>query len=125
METTLKYFRIDRREICFVHFIFEACDGLATVTTIDPELGIIKLSVAPGAEDDTVEKRKAMRATESTWQIAVSCGGREHRRALPSYISIKWCPTTYARCARVIDKLGRSLRLREIDFLPGWYLMST
>ena len=53
METTLKYFRIDRREICFVHFIFEACDGLATVTTIDPELGIVKLSVAPGAEDDT------------------------------------------------------------------------
>ena len=53
METTLKYFRIDRREICFVHFIFEACDGLATVTTIDPELGIVKLSVAPGAEGDT------------------------------------------------------------------------
>jgi uncharacterized protein DUF4911 len=53
LETTLKYFRIDRREICFVHFIFEACDGLATVTTIDPVLGIVRLSVAPGAEDDT------------------------------------------------------------------------
>jgi hypothetical protein len=53
MKTTVKYFRIDRREICFIHFIFEACDGLATVTTIDPALGIIKLSIAPGAEDDT------------------------------------------------------------------------
>ena len=43
---------MDRREICFLHYIFEAYDGLATVTTIDPDTGMIQLSIAPGSEQD-------------------------------------------------------------------------
>jgi len=52
MVTTQIYYRIDRREICFFHSIFEAYEGLATITTIDPELGIIRVSIPPGAETD-------------------------------------------------------------------------
>lgn len=52
METSQIYYRIDRREICFFHFIFEAYEGITTVTTIDPELGLVRLSVSPGAEND-------------------------------------------------------------------------
>jgi hypothetical protein len=52
MVTTQIYYRVDRREICFFHFIFEAYEGLAMVTTIDPELGLVRLSVPPGAEND-------------------------------------------------------------------------
>lgn len=52
METIKKYLRVDRREICFLRFIFEAYDGIAIITTIDPDSGIVLLSIAPGCEDD-------------------------------------------------------------------------
>lgn len=47
---------MDRREIGFLRFIFEAYDGIAVVTTEDPAAGRISLHVAPGceAEVDTV-----------------------------------------------------------------------
>ena len=43
---------MDRREICFLHYVFEAYDGLTTVTTLDPDMGIIQLSISPGSESD-------------------------------------------------------------------------
>ena len=52
METIKKYYRIDRREICFIKFIVEAYDGLAVLTTVDPEAGIVILYIAPGCEAD-------------------------------------------------------------------------
>lgn len=52
METLKKYLRVDRREICFLKFIFEAYDGIATLTTIDPYLGTIRLHIAPGCGEE-------------------------------------------------------------------------
>jgi hypothetical protein len=52
MKTTLRYYRIDRREIAFLRFIFEAYDGIAVVKTIDAQKGIILLYIAPGCEQD-------------------------------------------------------------------------
>lgn len=52
MESIKKYLRIDRREICFAKFIFEACEGIAQMTTIDHKKGIIVLIVPPGCMDD-------------------------------------------------------------------------
>ncbi len=37
METIKKYYRIERKEICFLKFIFEAYDGIAMLTTVDPD----------------------------------------------------------------------------------------
>ena len=62
METRQLYYRIDRREICFFHSILEAYDGLATVTTLDPELGIVRLSVPSGAENDVARIIRELRA---------------------------------------------------------------
>jgi uncharacterized protein DUF4911 len=52
VETTKKYYRIDRREISFLKFILEAYDGLAVLTTIDSEKGIVVINIAPGCEAD-------------------------------------------------------------------------
>ena len=52
METIKKILRVDRREICFVKFILEAYDGIATMTTIDPLKGIVLLRIAPGCEKE-------------------------------------------------------------------------
>ena len=42
---------MDRREIAFIKFIFEAYDGIAGMSTTDPAKGIIKLHIAPGCEE--------------------------------------------------------------------------
>ena len=52
LETTKRYYRVDRREIAFLRFIFEAYDGIALVKTVDAQKGIIVLYIAPGCEDD-------------------------------------------------------------------------
>ncbi len=51
-ETIKQYYRVDRREIAFLRFIFEAYDGLAVLETLDPEAGSIVFHIAPGCEGD-------------------------------------------------------------------------
>ena len=52
METIKKYYRVDRKEISFLKFIFEAYDGIAVLTTIDSEKGVVVLRIPPGCEGD-------------------------------------------------------------------------
>ena len=51
MRTTKQLYRVDRRQISLIRFIFEAYEGLAVITTVDPTAGVVSLSVAPGCED--------------------------------------------------------------------------
>lgn len=48
MNTERNYYRVDRRRINFIRFIFEAYEGLAVVSTIEAITGLIALAVAPG-----------------------------------------------------------------------------
>jgi len=48
--TRRQVYRVDRKAVCFIRFIFEAYDGIAVVETIDPHTASIALHVAPGCE---------------------------------------------------------------------------
>ncbi|MBF0119117.1 MAG: DUF4911 domain-containing protein [Desulfobacterales bacterium] len=50
MITTKRCLRIRRKDISFLRFIFEAYDGIAILTTIDPQEGLIAIYIAPGCE---------------------------------------------------------------------------
>jgi len=52
LETIKKYYRVDRKEISFLKFIFEAYDGIAVLTTIDSKQGVVVLYIPPGCEED-------------------------------------------------------------------------
>jgi hypothetical protein len=57
LNTTRRFYRIDRRDISFLRFILEAYDGMAVLTTRDAALGIVSITMAPGCEalvDDVV-----------------------------------------------------------------------
>ena len=58
MRTVEQFYRVDRRRISFIKFIFEAYEGLAVVTTLDPAAGIIALRVSPGCEGTAAEVMK-------------------------------------------------------------------
>ena len=51
-ETVKRYYRVDRRDIAYLRFIFEAYDGLAIIETLNPESGAIVFYIAPGCETD-------------------------------------------------------------------------
>jgi hypothetical protein len=51
-ETIKQRYRVDRRKIAFIRFILEAYDGLAIITTLDPEAGLVEFQIAPGCEQD-------------------------------------------------------------------------
>lgn len=38
--------------IHYLRFLIEAYEGIAVVSTIDPSLGLVKLCIAPGCEED-------------------------------------------------------------------------
>jgi len=52
LEITKKYYRVDRKNISFLKFIFEAYDGIAVITTVDRPEGIVMFRIPPGRETD-------------------------------------------------------------------------
>jgi len=52
LEITKKYYIVDRKNISYLKFIFEACEGIAVITTMDPGSGIILFRIPPGCEND-------------------------------------------------------------------------
>jgi hypothetical protein len=52
LETTRRYYRIDRRQIAYLKFILEGYEGLANLSTIDAERGVVVVHISPGCEDD-------------------------------------------------------------------------
>ncbi len=52
MESTIQYYRVDRRQIGFLKFILEACDGIVTMSTVDAGLGLVSFRIPPGCEDE-------------------------------------------------------------------------
>jgi hypothetical protein len=52
LETIIRRYRVDPREISYLKFILEAYDGLAVVTTLDSFEGIISIAIAPGCIQD-------------------------------------------------------------------------
>lgn len=58
-------------EIHFLRFIVEAYEGIGVVTTIDPRLGLVQLSIAPGCERDMDAILKAEESRLGVRSIAV------------------------------------------------------
>jgi hypothetical protein len=49
---TVRHALIRPREVHYLRFILEAYEGIAVLSTIDPQLGLIQLRIAPGREMD-------------------------------------------------------------------------
>jgi Domain of unknown function (DUF4911) len=42
-----RYFRLDRRDLAYLTFIVEACEGLATLSTVEKQETLISLTTLP------------------------------------------------------------------------------
>ena len=64
LNSTKQMFQVDRREIHYLRFTLESYDGMALVSTIDPHLALIEVSMAPGCEESVFELMDALRKDE-------------------------------------------------------------
>jgi len=60
---TVRNYLIDPHQIHYLRFIIEAYPGMAVVSTVDPELGLVSIAVAPGCESDILRVLEAERET--------------------------------------------------------------
>lgn len=51
-ESVQRYYRVHPEDIWYLTFTIEAYEGLAIVTTVDREAGIVRIHIAPGWEED-------------------------------------------------------------------------
>ena len=58
--SALLIYQVDPYEIHYLKFILEAYEGLATLTTLDAEKGLIQLAVPPGSEEALVDLLEAL-----------------------------------------------------------------
>ena len=72
METTSQIFRVDRREINYLRVTIESYDGMAVVSTIDPQEATIQLQVSPGCEGVLSELVRSLRVDEGVALIDLS-----------------------------------------------------
>ncbi len=56
-----KKYRMNSSDICFLKFILESYDGMGQMTTINPQLGVIEIRIAPGFDADFRELIKDLR----------------------------------------------------------------
>jgi Domain of unknown function (DUF4911) len=51
-DTSVRTFRLNRKDIWYLHFIFEAYDGLGTVTTAQPREGVVEIHIPASREEE-------------------------------------------------------------------------
>ena len=52
METIKKLYRVNKTEISFLKFIIEAYEGIAVVSTVEREKGIVAIYIPKGCEEE-------------------------------------------------------------------------
>jgi hypothetical protein len=52
MQTVKLILSIEKREICYLQWIIESYDGMASMRTIDPAHGEVEISIAPGCREE-------------------------------------------------------------------------
>lgn len=55
LRTVVKNYRVDKKDIGYIRYIFEAYEGIAVVSTLSSEEGVVALRIAPGCEEEVEE----------------------------------------------------------------------
>ncbi|MGE5255984.1 MAG: DUF4911 domain-containing protein [Hyphomicrobiales bacterium] len=62
LETTRRYYRCRCRDVAFLRFAIEACDGIAFLRTLEPGEARVVLHVPPGCEKEVDELMRGLQS---------------------------------------------------------------
>jgi hypothetical protein len=51
-QSSVRFFRVDRRDLVYLKFILEAYEGMATMSTVDIKAGVVRISCGNWAAGD-------------------------------------------------------------------------
>jgi hypothetical protein len=60
VNSRIHHYRVRRRDIAFLRYAIEACDGLAFLRTLEPRAGLVALHVPPGREAEAEELMRGL-----------------------------------------------------------------
>lgn len=81
--STLLIYQVDPYEIHYLKFILEAYEGLATITTLDSQEGLVQVAVPPGSYDSLEGLMEALGPELKLKRISPTGEGEE--RSYPQY----------------------------------------
>lgn len=55
-----RFFKVDRQQHVYLTFLAEAHEGLCTISTVDQQQGIVRISAPPGREQETDQFIRAL-----------------------------------------------------------------
>ncbi|HIJ40495.1 MAG TPA: DUF4911 domain-containing protein [Deltaproteobacteria bacterium] len=64
MQSIRRSFVTERSKIGYIRFTIESYDGMALVSTVDPQKAIIELKISPGCEGMVLELLESLRRDE-------------------------------------------------------------
>ena len=64
LQSHRQIFRVSRQDIAYLRFTLESYDGMAVVTTMDPHVALIEVSVSPGYEETILELITSLKQEE-------------------------------------------------------------
>ena len=54
MKTSKHFLTIDKKEICYLQWIIDSYNGIASMRTIDSANGDVEISIAPGCKQEVL-----------------------------------------------------------------------
>ena len=70
----VRYFRVGRRDLVYLKFILEAYEGISTLSTVEPQGVIVRLSIPAGFESDMEEIIAAVGADIQIEEVTFGSG---------------------------------------------------
>jgi hypothetical protein len=64
-----RLFKVERNEIAYLRFTLESYDGMAVVSTLDPQKALIEILIAPGCEAMVMNLLDSLRREERGLKI--------------------------------------------------------
>jgi len=52
LEPSVRFFKVDRRDLVYLKFVLEAYEGMSTLSTVEPKGVIVRLSAPGGFEEE-------------------------------------------------------------------------
>jgi hypothetical protein len=73
---TVRYFKVDRRDLVYLKFILEAYEGMSTLSTVEKTASIVRLIIPDGFADDMQKLIDAVRADIYLTEVTESDSGK-------------------------------------------------
>ncbi|MCJ7595706.1 MAG: DUF4911 domain-containing protein, partial [Desulfobacterales bacterium] len=125
METIRRIYRIDPGEIAYLRMTVESYDGMAMVSTVDPDEALVELKISPGCEELISELLKDLTEREEGMGLAPFRGASACDQCPPRQGDMGLGGDCPARGTNKGSAYWKKTKERGTELLPKRYYIAT